>query len=300
MMATEIEISRLDLRYEGCRRKNPAHEGRLLASIAQRGVEEPLEGVQNSQCFILLNGFQRYRCARRLQIHTVPFRSLGAEEVGAILNLLRLSNDKTLGILEQARFLAELKQGRGMSLAEIAGQVSRSKAWVSMRLSLLAEMSPAVSEKLLAGAFPVYAYMYVLRPFMRMNGVGREQIDQFVQALSGRKLSLRQIEQLAHGFFRGPDSFREQILSGNIALPLQRMKEVPAEAQGCSEFERLLLQDLELAQKYMQRVMAKSQDHRLQSRAFQAQCHLLSAGLLSRAPAFHQTLRSLHDRCGQT
>jgi hypothetical protein len=187
-----------------------------------------------------------------------------------------------------------------MSLGEIAESLSRSKAWVSVRLTLMAEMSPAVSEKLLSGAFPVYAYMHVLRPFMRMNGVGREQIDQFVQALSGRKLSLRQIEQLAHGFFRGPDSFREQILSGNIALPLQRMKEVPAEAQGCSEFERLLLQDLELAQKYMQRVMAKSQDPRAQSRAFQAQCHLLSAGLLSRAPAFHQTLRSLHDRCGQT
>jgi predicted transcriptional regulator len=225
---------------------------------------------------------------------------LGEEEVAAILNLLRVSNDKTLAILEQARFLAELKQVRGMSLSEIAESLSRSKAWVSMRLSLLAEMSEAVREKLFSGAFPVYAYMYVVRPFMRMNGVSPQLIDQFVEALSGHKLSLREIEQLAHGFFRGPDSFRQEILSGNIALPLQRMKEVPPNSEGCSDYERLFLHDLELAQKYMQRIMAKSEDPRLQSKSFHAQCHLLSAGILSRASAFHQTLRKLHDRSGQT
>ena len=104
-MATEIEISSLDLRYEGYRMKNPALEGRLLASVAQRGIEEPLEGVQVGESLILLNGFKRHRCARQLQIRTVPFRSLGEEESGAILNLLRVSNDKTLSILEQARFL---------------------------------------------------------------------------------------------------------------------------------------------------------------------------------------------------
>ena len=298
-MATEIEITSLDLRYEGYRMKHPAREGRLLASIAQCGIEEPLEGVPAAGRFILLNCFKRYRCARQLQIHTVPVSSLGSEEVGAILNLLRVSNDKTLSILEQARFLAELKQVRGMSLAEMAEELSRSKAWVSMRLSLLAEMSPGVREQLFRGAFPVYAYMYVVRPFMRMNGVGREQIDQFVQALSGHPLSLREIEQLAHGFFRGPDSFRQEILNGNIALPLQRMKEIPADPEGCSEFERLFLRDLELAQQYMQRIMGKSQDPRLQSRTFHAQCHLLTAGILSRSRAFFQTLRKLHDRSGQ-
>jgi hypothetical protein len=298
-MATEIEISSLDLRYEGYRMKNSALEGRLLASIAQCGIQEPLEGVRSAGSFILLNGFKRFRCARQLQIRIVPVSSLGQKEVDAILNLLRVSNDKTLGILEQARFLTELKQASGMSLPQIAESLSRSKSWVSMRLTLVAEMSPSVRDKLLGGAFPVYAYMYTVRPFMRMNGVSQQRINQFVEALSGHKLSLREIEQLTHGFFRGPDSFREQILSGNIALPLQRMKEIPADAQGCSEFERLFLHDLELAQKYIQRILGKSQDPRLQSHSFHAQCHLLTAGILSRAPTFHQSLRTLHDRCGQ-
>jgi hypothetical protein len=49
----------------------------------------------------------------------------------------------------------------------------------------------------------------------------------------------------------------------------------------------------------MQRVMGKSQDERLKSRAFHAQCHLLTAGILSRSRAFFHTLRQLHDRNGQ-
>lgn len=298
-MSNEVELSALDLRYQGCRMKNAALEGRLLASIAQRGIEDPLEGVPAADQYILLNGFKRYRCARQLQIHKVPYASLGPEEGIGILNLLRISNTKALGLLEQAAFIDELKNGRGMTVAEIATELSRSKAWVSMRLGLMAEMSTRVRDKLLGGEFPVYPYMYVLRQFMRMNSVKPEQIEQFVVALSGHPLSVREIEGLAHGFFRGPDSFRQQILSGNVALPLKQLKEVPADPEGCSEFERLMLRDLELAQQYMQRVMTKSQDERLVSRNFHAQCHLLTNGILSRSTAFFQTLRKLHDRSGQ-
>ena len=117
---------------------------------------------------------------------------------------------------------------------------------------------------------------------MRLNGVSAEQVQEFILALSGKGLSVREIEQLAHGFFRGPASFREEIRKGNLALPLARMRQMPPNPDGCSEFERVLLGDLELTQKYMQRVMGKSQEqNKLTSRAF-----------------FH-TLRQLHDRNGQ-
>lgn len=45
-MANEVELAHLDLRYESFRLKQAALEERLLASIAQRGIEEPLEGVE--------------------------------------------------------------------------------------------------------------------------------------------------------------------------------------------------------------------------------------------------------------
>ena len=64
------------------------------------------------------------------------------------------ANDHALSLLEQARFLDELKAGCGLSVAEIAQQVSRSKAWVSLRLGALAELSPVVREALFEGSFP--------------------------------------------------------------------------------------------------------------------------------------------------
>ncbi len=75
---------------------------------------------------------------------------------------------------------------------------------------------------------------------------------------------------------------------------------MPEDPDGCSEFERILLGDLESLQKSMQRVMGKSQDPRIKSAAFMAQCNLMTAGILSRGPAFLQTLRTLHDLSGQT
>jgi hypothetical protein len=298
-MAKDVELSSLDLRYEDHRMKNAALEERLLASIAQRGIEEPLEGVQLQDASILLNGFKRYRCARKLQVRSVPYASLGDDEVAGIMSLLRISNNRALSILEQAAFIDELSTTGHLSVAEIAKELSRSKSWVSMRLGLISEMSATIRAKLFSGAFPVYAYMYILRPFMRMNGVSGEKVEQFVMAVSDKDLSVRDIEQLAHGYFRGPDSFRQEILKGNLALPLKRLREMPQNPDGCSEFERVMLRDLEITQKYMQRVMGKSQDPRLKSRPFHAQANLLSAAILSRVPAFNQSLKQLHDRSGQ-
>lgn len=295
----DIELTTLDLRYESYRMKQPAHEARLLASISQRGIEEPLEGVDGKEVRILLNGFKRYRCARKLKITTAPYSSLGNDESAAIMNLLRVSNNKALSILEQAGFIDELRNLQKMSMADIAGDLSRSKSWVSMRLGLIGEMGPKIRETLFAGAFPVYSYMYILRQFMRMNGVKKSEVEEFVAGVSGKRLSVREIEQLAHGFFRGPESFREEIRSGNIALPLERMRQVAENPDGCNEFERVLLKDLEITQKYMQRVMGKAQDRRLSTRAFHAQANLLTAGIVSRSSTFFQTLRELHDRSGQ-
>ena len=294
-----VELSQLDLRYEGCRLKSPAAEGRLLAAMAQSGIQEPLQGVELASTRILLNGFKRLRCARKLHLHTGPFVSLANDEAVGIVCLLRVANDHALSLLEQARFLDELKAGRGLSVAEIAQQLSRSKAWVSLRLGVLAELSSVVRAALFDGSFPVYSYLYTLRPFRRLNGA--QAVDEFVTALRGKKLSARQIEQLAYGFFRGPESFREEIRKGHLTLPLQQLKDLPEDPDGGSEFERVFVADLEQAQKILVRLITKSADpSRLSSRPFRAQAHLLCAALLSRLPVFTKTLQQLHDHCGHT
>jgi len=298
-MSEIVELSTLDLRYEGHRLRDDAREARLLASIAERGIEEPLGGVDTSEARFLLDGFKRRRCAEKLGIDGVPYVSLGQEEATAIVGLMRVSTDKALGILEQARFLVDLVTIHGMSVAEVAQTLCRSKGWVSMRQRLLEEMSPAIQETLFRGAFPVYSYMYTLRPFMRMNSVTVDEIERFIKAVAGRRLSVRDIELLAHGYFRGPASLREAIDGGKLGWPLDQMKRVPEDRGGCSEFERVLLGDLQNLQKSMQRVMAKCRDPRLESRAFYAQANLLTGGLLSLFEPFCERMTEFYDRSGQ-
>ena len=72
-MTETVELSSLDLRYQGHRLRDTARETRLLASIAERGIEDPLEGVDTPGARFLLNGFKRYRCAKKLGIHAVPY-----------------------------------------------------------------------------------------------------------------------------------------------------------------------------------------------------------------------------------
>ena len=297
-MAQEVELSTFDLRYESYRIKNRSLEVRLLGSIAERGIEEPLEGVDAGERRILLNGFKRYRCARKLKIGHVPYVSLGDDEAAAILGLIRASNDKRLDIPEQARFIEDLRNLHKMRVAEIAETLSRSKSWVSMRLGLVGDLTDTVREKIFSGAFPAYPFMYTLRGFMRMNCVGKNDIDAFVLAVSGKQLSVRQIEQLAQGYFRGPAWFRTEVLKGNLTLPLERMQQVPEDTEGCNAFERNFLRDLTIVQKYLQRVMAGSTNPRLKNRSFCAQANLLAAGILSRMRVFTKALKELHDRTG--
>jgi len=291
---SDIELSNLDLRYKSLRMKNKKQEGTLLSSIAERGIEEPLEGVDAEGVHVLLNGFKRYRCARKLNIKTVPYTSLGQDPVMGMVALLRNSQARSLNILEQAGFIDELRTLQQLSIAEIAELLSRSKAWVSMRTGLIGEMTDVIRLKLFSGAFSVYSYMYTLRQFMRMNSVSKQQIEEFVVALSGKNLSIRQIEQLAHGYFRGSESFRHEIRSGNITLTLEQQGgEDPA---GCNGFERGLLKDLAFTSKSMQRVMGKSHNPRLKTPAFHAQANLLTGRILDQSDLFIQTMRQLHDR----
>jgi hypothetical protein len=296
---THLELSELDLRYQGFRLPQPRLEEGLLAAIAREGIRDALQGVRPGAAPILLDGFKRYRCARALHLHVVPFVSCGRDEVTGILQLLRASRPHALHLLEEARFVDELHQVRGLEIAEIARHLARSKAWVSVRLGLIAQLTPPVRDALFSGAFPAYSYLYTLRPFRRLPDVRPEDLDQFVQALGGHQLSTRQIEALAHGFFRGPPSLRAEILAGNLSLPLRQLQEAPAHPDAGSEFERRFLQELDRAGTAMLRVIGQSQDPRLHSPPFLAQCHLLTAGLLPRASAFLQALRHLHDRCGQ-
>ena len=112
---------------------------------------------------------------------------------------IRALTSKGLNILEQAKLIDELISVHKMSYSEIALHLEKSKSWVSMRAGLIAEMSETVREKIFTGKFPAYSFMYHLRPFIRMNSVRKQDVDRFVESVSGKGLSIRDI-----GFLSDP------------------------------------------------------------------------------------------------
>jgi hypothetical protein len=132
-----------------------------------------------------------------------------------------------------------------------------------------------------------------------MNAVGPREIERFVQALAGAKLSVREIDLLAHGYFRGPSALREAIDQGRWKWTLDQMQSVPDDPQGLSEDERRLLRELERLLQAMQHVMTRCDSPRLHSRGFFAQANLLLAGLLSRRDSFFKKMEEFYDRTGR-
>ena len=76
MNEQQVEVSSIDLRYQGCRIQNNKDEKHLLQGILDNGIQDPLQGVDNGDSKILLNGFKRLRCAKKLGINIVHYSSL--------------------------------------------------------------------------------------------------------------------------------------------------------------------------------------------------------------------------------
>ncbi len=296
----QVEISSFDLRYERCRLKSAVTEKALLSSILDHGIRDPLRGVETKGgCRILLDGFKRYRCAKKLSIGIVPYHCLGEDEAFGIITLLRIANAKSLNILEQSRLIDELRTIHKMSISQIAGLLEKSKGWVGMRVGIIGQMSPAIMDKVFSGKFPVYSYMYTIRSFIRMNAVSKQDVDVFVKSVAGKGLSIRDIEILANGYFKGGEGIRQQIRNGNITWGLSRLKDSSVTTD-CTQVEQLLLRDLEITQKYMQRVINKSRDDRYNTASFNAQANLLTGGILRQMNIFFESIQVLHDKSGQT
>jgi hypothetical protein len=90
--------------------RNPSLEARLLASIAQRGIEEPLEGGGYEGGEPIAQWVQALPMCAEAGNPDGAVCVAGRRRGLGIMNLLRASNHKSLGILEQARFIDELRK----------------------------------------------------------------------------------------------------------------------------------------------------------------------------------------------
>jgi len=222
-MIQQCPIKKLDTRYEGLRLKDKRREKELLSSIVEEGIQSPLfvTSHPDSQNHVLLDGYKRKRCAESLNLDEVPILILGENIPTSLLRFLKLNSSSGLATLEEASFIDELHGTYGLSISEMAHRLGKSTAWVSVRLGLLSRLSLEAKTQIFAGRFPVRSYMYSLRKFTRVN---KKEVDNFIQNVSGKSLSIRDIDILAKEYFKGSPLLKAQIQQGNLDWTLQQLK----------------------------------------------------------------------------
>jgi hypothetical protein len=296
-MTENVETLSIDLRYENYRLKNPKFEDSLLSSISKNGIKEPLFGTSDDNCNILLDGFKRFRCARKLSIKIIPFEVIADDQALGIIKLLRLSGNKKMNILEQARLIDELVKIFNMSYSEIAFKLEKSKAWVAMRAGVIEQMSDFVREQIFNGSFPAYSFLYTLRSFIRMNGIKNGDINGFVKIVGGKGLSIRDIDLLAKSHFRGDMNLTEHLKSSDIHWHLKNLKEEKKQSDdNCNLAEKKMLKNLEICSGYINRVIYSGNDARIKSNDFFSQAGLLAEGTIKRLDRFKSILEGFCDR----
>ena len=297
----ESEIKHIDRRYESYRIKDKRQEKEILSSVIENGIKEPVRCVEKpGGGLIILDGFKRLRSARKAGIEMMPVESLGSDEIEGIFKLLRLSNDKCLNIIEQAGMVDKLNHEHGLGVREIAIQIERSPAWVSVRLGIIGEMSDEIRKMVFEGKFPVRSYMYTIRPFTRVNSNAKADADKFVEAVSGKGLSIHDIKMLAEGYFKGSDKLKKQILKGNLDWTLERLKPQMKTNKSLSELESRVLKDLEIAHRYVGKLPYEIMDPRLKNEVFFMEAETLAQGILGKIEYFEKKMEEFYDnRRGQ-
>jgi ParB/RepB/Spo0J family partition protein len=221
----ELELHQLELRYESVRKRHPAQERQLLASLAEIGQQLPIVVVSEATRFVVIDGYKRVRALKRLARDTVRGTRWEMAELEALL-LERGLRGASEDALDQAWLLAELQERFGLSLEELARRFERSKSWVSRRLGLIQALPASIHQQVRAGVLPAHAAMKYLVPLARANASAATQL---AAAITPWKPTSRQVGALYAGWQSGTQRTRELILaSPQIYLQAQSSQSPPA------------------------------------------------------------------------
>ncbi|HSG33447.1 MAG TPA: ParB/RepB/Spo0J family partition protein [Sphingomonadaceae bacterium] len=159
----------------------------LAASIASRGVIQPVIVRPLAEGYQLVAGERRWRAAQRAQLHEIPalIRDLSDRDVMA-LSLIENIQREDLNPVEEARAYHRLAEQEGLAQAEIARLVEKSRSHVA-NLQRLLGLPEAVLELLEQGKLTM-GHARAL--------IGHEQAVSIALEAVAKGLSVRAVERL--------------------------------------------------------------------------------------------------------
>ena len=170
----------------------------LAASIAARGVIEPIVIRAQAGKFQIIAGERRWRAARMAGLERVPVvvREASDEDVG-LLALVENLQREDLNPIEEALAFRRLADLGGMTHDAIASEVGRSRTAVTNTLRLL-QLTPQVRRMVETGELPAAAG----RALVPLDSASQAQLAE--EVVRGN-LSVREVERRVkrardHGF----------------------------------------------------------------------------------------------------
>ncbi len=163
----------------------------LAASIAQRGVIQPIIVTPAGKGrYRLVAGERRWRAAQRARLHAIPaiVRDLDEREVMALALIENLQRED-LNPVEEARAYQKLSDDEGMTQAEIAKLVDKSRSHVANFQRLLALPDDVLA--LVADSKLTMGHAKAL--------VGHDDASEIARRAAKENLSVREVEKLARG-----------------------------------------------------------------------------------------------------
>lgn len=167
----------------------------LAASIAQRGVIQPvIVRPLGAGTYQLVAGERRWRAAQRAQLHEIPaiVRELGDRDVMALALIENLQRED-LNPVEEARAYHRLAEEEGLTQAEIARMVDKSRSHVANFQRLLTLPEPVLG--LVEQGRLSMGHARAL--------IGAEDAVALADAAVAKQLSVRDVERLVRKQARG-------------------------------------------------------------------------------------------------
>jgi hypothetical protein len=297
-----VELSAVDLCLEHTRHKDSDAERRLLSSIMERDIVEPLQVSVGSQSrsYVLLDGFKRYRCARKLEKGIIPVECIAEDVAGGVVSLLRRKAGGALSVMEQAALIQELHDRHALSIYDIAVRLERSPAWVSVRLGMIGDLSELVRGKIMSGTFPARAYLYGIKGFTRVNNVPRHRIDTFVAAVSGKGLSARKLCVLSRAYFTGGSAVERLIIEGDAHRAL-RMLSAATDADDDTMLDKRqsrFIKNLRATSQGINRIVGSVDDVAQGPPSCMQYVNLWCTAIQRQINEFSKVIKELYDRSG--
>ncbi|HET9664114.1 MAG TPA: ParB/RepB/Spo0J family partition protein [Burkholderiales bacterium] len=198
-------------KYQPRTRMDQGALGELAASIKVQGVMQPIlvRPVANER-YEIIAGERRWRAARIAGLATVPVLVRDVPDRQALaVSLIENIQREDLNPLEEAAGIQRLVQEFGMTHADAAEVLGRSRSGVSNLLRLL-ELAPPVRELVAEGRLDMgHARALLALPVARQMELARVAVE--------RGLSVRDVERRAVAAARSPGALSRRKQDQDIA-----------------------------------------------------------------------------------